>query len=310
MTDLRKNGDIDVDRVKILLTTPEEVIETIDKSNATFKDAIADFIAHQPKMDRGLKWRFETLQKIIIKHDKPLSNIKPDHLLKVLDKFRGAVNANTAGTRYKNFRRFYHWCNENGYPLCKINWSHFRKPTFKPDFVYLTDERVEELYNYQPHNEMRRVAKEIFLVLLYTGMRYSDYDSLTPLDINNNCIDKVAKKVKVRFKVPIHPRIADIVKNPPKMVGQVFNREIKEIGKDLKWTEEIRFQSDIETFEFLPFHEMLCSSVGRHTFATRALNLNVPHNVIMGWCGWKNVGMLMYYAEKLKIETTSWIEQM
>jgi integrase len=312
LKDLRENGNIDVDRIKFSLKfkAVEEVVEVVDKTSASFLDAVKDFIAHQPKMDRGLKWRFNTLKAIIQKNDRPMVKVRPDYLLDVLDTFRKNVNANTAGTRYKNFRRLINWCIDNQYPIPKLDWNHFRKPTFKPDFIYLTDERVDELYNYIPKTDFERKIKEIFLVLIYTGMRYSDYESLTSSDIHNNCIDKVAKKVKVRFKVPIHPRIAEILKNPPKMVGQVFNRNLQELGISLKWTEEIRFQSDMETFETLPFNEMLCSSVGRHTFATRALMANVPHNVIMGWCGWKNVGMLMYYAEKLKVESTSWIEKM
>ncbi|MBX2896387.1 MAG: hypothetical protein KF763_13140 [Cyclobacteriaceae bacterium] len=317
LSDLRAHGTIDVDRIKEilkLLKQPEESVidnSIADYSSALLSEAFKDFISNQPKMNRGLRWRYELLQKIIINNDRVCKVIRVPYLHEILDEFRGNVNANTGYTRYKNFKRFVTWCQDGGYPLPRIEWKRLSKPTFKPDFIFLTDERIKELSDYAPKSEFEESIKNIFLVLIYTGMRYSDYFHLNiKTDIHNGCIDKVARKTKVRFKIPIHDAIKHILKNPPKMSGQKVNKGIQSIGKTLGWTEVIRYRKDINEFVTVPFYDMLCTSVGRHTFATRALLNGIPHNIIMGWCGWTNSDMLFYYSEKMKLQTTDWMAKL
>lgn len=309
--DLRVNGEIDIDRIKLALFSQvePELIIAVDKRKELFSSMLKDFLSNQPKMNRGLRWRYQFLMEIISKNDCVCRDIKVPYLHEKLDEFREGVNANTGATRYKNFKRFITWCQGNDYPIPKIEWKRLSNPTFKPDFVFLTDEKIQQLIVYQPKSEFESKVKQIFLVLIYTGMRYGDYLSLHQNEIHNGYIDKIAQKTKIRFKVPINRLIAPILVDPPKMSGQVFNKGIRDLGKTIGWEEMIRYQKDINEFTMVPFYEMLCSSVGRHTFATRALLAGVPHNIIMGWCGWSNTVMLFYYSEKLKIQTIDWMEK-
>lgn len=308
--DLQEYKHIDIDRIRIALMREEIEDEAPKETNIPLSKMLSEFIANQPKMNRGLRWRFELLGKIINKNDKFCKEVKLPYLNELLDKFRVNVNANTASTRYKNFKRFITWSKDNGYPLPMIEWKKLTKPTFKPDFVFLTDERIQQLVEYKPKSEFEEKIKNIFLVLIYTGMRYSDYESLQPINIHDGCIDKVAKKTNIRFKVPINKQIAHVLKNPPRMCGNVFNKGVRELGQNIGWSEMVKYQKDISEFEKMPFYDMLCSSVGRHTFATRALLAGIPHNVIMGWCGWANSTMLFYYSEKLKMKTTDWMDKL
>lgn len=312
LEDLRSSKSIDVDRIKLLLKDAgdgpiDSTTNIVDKKKSLLSEMMTDFISNQSKMNRGLKWRYESLEKIIKKDDRQCIRVKVPYLHEKLDEFRGTVNANTAYTRYKNFKKFILWGTENGYPLPNVDWKKLSRPTFKPDFIFISETRIKELIDYSTETEFEEKVKRIFLVLIYTGMRYSDYKSLNKSEIHNNYIDKVAAKTKVRFKVPIHNAIRFILKDPPKMEGQVFNKGIQALGKKLGWTEHIRFQTDINKFVMVQYYEKLCSSVGRHTFATRALLANTPHNVVMGWCGWTNSAMLFYYSEKLKMQTSDWM---
>lgn len=317
LNDLRSNGNIDVERIKENIKSIRQPVNEseheskVDKGSILLSDMLKDFLSNQPKMNRGLRWRYSLLSKIIDKNDMTCKLIRIPYLHERLDEFRAKVNANTASTRYKNFKRFLTWCSENGYPLPNIEWKRLSNPTFKPDFIFLTDERIEQLVTYEPETDFESKIKNIFLVLIYTGMRYSDYESLKiKSEIHDGCIDKIARKTKVRFKIPIHEIIKPILKDPPRMSGQMFNRGIQDLGKKLKWTEIIRYRKDINEFVMIPYYEMLCSSVGRHTFATRALLNGIPHNVIMGWLGWTNSAMLFYYSEKLKMQTANWMEKL
>lgn len=313
LKDLLANGTIDVDRIKYSLESATLSLDekddtpSVDKGSVRISDMLKEFISNQPKMNHGLKWRYELLLKILVKEDVICRQVKMPYLLERLDEFRGVVNANTASTRFKNFKRFILWCQEGGYPLPRIEWKRLRKPGFKPDFVFLTDDRIQQLIEYAPESIFEQNVKNIFLVLIYTGMRYSDYATLKASDIHDGHLDKVAKKTKTRFKIPVHQNIAEIVKSPPKMTGQVFNRGIKDLGEKLGWTELIRFRKDINEFVMIPYYDMLCSSVGRHTFATRALLNGTPHNIIMGWCAWCNSSMIFYYSEKIKVQSIDWM---
>lgn len=314
--DMDLNGNIDLDRVQLILkgfyelSEPEMPVE-VDKKEVTLGAMLKIFRESQPKMDRGLRWRFELLQRIVDSNDLPCMKVTPKYVHEKIQEFIGKINANTAGTRYKNFKRFYNWAREDEkYPLPKFDWKRHRPAGFKPDFVYLTEDRIEQLVELIPSTEFENSVKQIFLVLIYTGMRYSDYLSLTEDECRNGVIEKTAQKTKARFKVPIHARIVEIVNNKPMLPGQVFNKGVKDLGKKLGWTELIRFQSDIDTFETLPFNEMLCSSVGRHTFATRCLLNNIPHNIIMSFCGWKSPDLLFYYSATLKLETNDYLQKL
>lgn len=313
LKDLQTHGSISIERIKYSLESTalslvgNDETPNVDKGSVLISDMLKEFISNQPKMNRGLNWRYSLLLKVLQNEDIICRHIKMPYLHERLDEFRGVVNANTAGTRFKNFKRFILWCQEGGYPLPRIEWKRLRKPGFKPDFVFLTDERIQQLIDYDPKSDFEERVKEIFLVLIYTGMRYSDYLSLEPNDIHNGHLDKVAKKTKTRFKIPIHENIKWIMKAPPKMPGQIFNKGLKDLGEKLGWKEQIRYRKDINEFVMMPFYDMLCSSVGRHTFATRALLNGTPHNIIMGWCGWSNSSMIFYYSEKIKVQSTDWM---
>lgn len=313
LKDLQVHGSVDVDRVKLLLfqrkSETQGQTEHTSKSEELLSKVLTEFLGNQPNIGKGLLRRYDALAQSVKENDCICKNIKAPYLHDLLDKFRNNVNANTGYSRYKNFKRFVLWCQENGYDLPKIEWRRLTKPTFKPDFVFLTDDRISQVISWKAETQFEDKIKNIFLVLIYTGMRYSDYSSLNSSEIHNGCIDKIARKTKIRFKVPIHSSIEHIVKAPPKMSCQTFNKGLQALGKRLGWIETIRFRTDINQFVMIPFYEMLCSSVGRHTFATRALLSGIPHNIIMGWCGWANSSMLFYYSEKLKIQTSDWMNK-
>lgn len=313
LKDIQNYGTIDIDRIKNVLANPIKPINakenTIEKNQVKFSISLSQFLNSQPKMHIGLKKQYESLHDIIVKNDCTCQDITLLYLQQRLNEFRLNKNANTANIRFKNFKRFIKWCHDCEYPLPKMEWKRFSEATFKPDFAYLTEERIQQLIEFNPSSKIERKVRDIFLVLIYTGIRYSDYTTLSQSEIECDHIDKVARKNKIRFKVPIHTVINGIVNLPPKVSCQTFNKWVKVIGAKLNWNESVRFRTDLDEFITIPFYEMLCSSVGRHTFATRALLNGVPHNIIMGWCGWCSSSLLFYYSERLNLHTTSWMEK-
>jgi integrase len=312
LLDMQAHGQVDIGRVKKYLYKgpSQSEVGKSDKSLEDLSDLLSEFISQGVALTAHDRKCYDQLLQILLEEKCIISNIKASYLQTVLRIFQRNLNSNTANNRYKLFKRFIIWCqNTSQLPLPKFDWRKFKRITFKPDFVFLTDERIEELQNYAPTSNINLDTKEIFLILIYTGLRFSDYVNLSRADVQHSCIDKISRKTKIRFKVPIHEAILPALQRLPKMSSQTFNRHVKIIGLELGWSEIVKFRKDTQEFIYIPFYEMLCSSVGRHTFATRALLAGVPHNIILGWCGWASSTLLFYYSEIIKLETATWMEK-
>lgn len=143
------------------------------------------------------------------------------------------------------------------------------------DNVYLTEERIRELYNFNPmdteqlaacigrlpekdrkrmeeltERESSRkafdVCKDVFLIGCLTGQRVSDYKR-----INNNMIVKLMdgreyicirqEKTDKEIYIPLDPRVTVLLNkyggSLPKVYDQKINKRIKIVGHLLGWTE-------------------------------------------------------------------------
>ncbi|MBS1506005.1 MAG: tyrosine-type recombinase/integrase [Bacteroidetes bacterium] len=307
LKDLKANGDVDLLRVKsILYATNVEIKKTVDKDSLTLDEVLNEFTSSLIKLNRGRKWRYELLHKILKKHRRPAKEVSKKEVAEIYDEFKTGVNANTAHTRLKDFKKFYKWAREEGYALPRVDWDEIAPKTFKPDFVYLDDAKLQQLKEHvgsTPHLER---VRQIFMVLCHTAMRYSEYHSLKKEEViikgEEMYVDKVSHKTKTRFIVPVtDEQVQKILKNPPKMVGAVFNRSVRELGKELKWEEVVRFRTDTAKYESDHFYNFLCSSVGRHTAATSWAIRGADEYDAMQWAGWSTPTMFRYYQNRFDI---------
>ncbi len=314
MKDLQQNGMLCLLRVKDILsgkpTDQRKVEDEIDFKNAKMPDIFKRFMSSQLKLNRGLKWRYETLGKILLDYTEPVSRLDEQDVAVILEYFYESketpsqkVSANTAALRFKNYKRFHVWARRKGYPLPDINWDQIRPKTYKSDFIVISEDRIQQLWDADLKGHHDRVRK-IFLILIYTGMRYSDFLLMRNEDIQNGMLKRVTQKTNEVFEIPIHNKLLPIIMNAPKMAGPVFNRSIKELGKTLGWTEEIRWRVSLTDFEMVPFYTKLKSHVGRHTAASRWLQFNIPLDDILLWTGWSKSDMIFYYGKHSRRNTS------
>jgi site-specific recombinase XerD len=86
----------------------------------------------------------------------------------------------------------------------------------------------------------------------------------------------------------------------PKVVSQLFNREIKEVLKKIEINSpvvETRFFGGKESIVTLPKHEVVSSHTGRRTFITRSIENGVSTLVLMDMTGHTKVQTLTRYAK-------------
>ena len=182
-----------------------------------------------------------------------------------------------------------------------FNLSDFNLKAEETTAIYLTDIELDLMRNkdLSKYPELQ-LARDIFLIGCYTGQRISDYNGLTKESIKRiNGVDyfKIKqKKTKAEVQCPITMEIREIMDkryggNPPKkMLEQLLNKSIKEVGQTLELNEPIEFtitRGGLEVKDFIPKYKLIHSHTARRSFCTNMYKKKMPVFDIMHFSGHK-----------------------
>lgn len=100
--------------------------------------------------------------------------------------------------------------------------------------VYLSPGEIARIYYFKGLSKKQERIRDLFIVGCLTGLRYSDYSTLTPLNFDGDFIRKLTKKTKVPVIIPLHDYIKEIYIKYDGVVSsnlsnQHFNRYLKRI---------------------------------------------------------------------------------
>ena len=164
-------------------------------------------------------------------------------------------------------------------------------------------------------------VRDLFLVLAWTGQRYSDLEQLTAKNIHTT-EDGKHRYFKVRqtktdavVLVPIVPELEAVLTKyndcPPKPISnQKFNDTIKEVCKAIANTEAGKaagFADNVELERTLnaekqitvkPFYECVTSHTGRRSYATNGYRRDVPLPLLMSVTGHTSESMFFKYIKE------------
>jgi integrase len=147
------------------------------------------------------------------------------------------------------------------------------------DNIYLTPEEVKELENLDLSAESRldRV-RDVFLIGVYTGQRYSDYSRIGPEMIGpDGLLHLTQVKTGNKVAIPIHKTVRSIFKKyaetgMPKISEQKFNEYLKDIGKKIpsleKTTPKSYTKGGQAVTDNLARWQQLTTHTARRTYAT------------------------------------------
>ena len=146
--------------------------------------------------------------------------------------------------------------------------------------ISLSMNDITIIYYYKGLTNKQEKIKDIFVVGCLTGMRYSDYSTLTPENIQGDIIVKKTKKTGVTVHVPIHAYVREIINKyggsfPADVTIQHFNRSIKPICKKIGFTEKVNFTRTVgheiitNTYEQW---QVISSHTARRSAATNMYN--------------------------------------
>lgn len=222
---------------------------------------------------------------------------------------------NTKGKHIKNIKAVLH-----SLPIkCRIDCKFIEKGACNVDKedvdnIALSEEDLKAISLLQLSGVHKKVRDQ-FLLLCWTGCRYSDLDKI---DINNiheigenaRVFILIQQKTEEEVIIPILPEIEPILAEyatglPKVMTDQAFNRYLKEILKNAEFNEEVLITKTIggkkQTRKYKKW-EVVASHTGRRSFATNMYKRGFDTLSIMAITGHKTEASFLKYIKISKKE--------
>lgn len=217
---------------------------------------------------------------------------------------------NTVGKHIKNLKAVI-----NSLPLAQRAKCEFIEPrkcaklTEEVDNIYLTEEELDKIASLKITTPYLDRIRDQFIMLAWTGCRYSDLDKLNSSNIKEidgvECFKLEQQKTKNRVIIPILPAVKSIMDKygnemPKPMTNQKFNEYIKDIAKMAGLDEDVTIthteQQGRVTRHYKKW-ECVSAHTARRSFATNMYKRDFPSLMIMAITGHKTEKAFLTYIK-------------
>ena len=216
---------------------------------------------------------------------------------------------NTIGKQNKNLKVFLNWCFDRDiYP--RFNMKHIPTEVEEVDNIYLTEEEIEKVEGVELDNEEQKKVRDLFLIGCETGLRFSDFSSLSKEKIINHALRvtpmKTKKSSNKKVVIPISSRLKRIIDNyeelPKYNLKKVadFNKVIRTVSEKAGINDLIIFEKTIanksKEIRKSKFEEVT-SHTARRTFCTLKFLDGMPAEILIKFSGHTSVRNLLRYLK-------------
>lgn len=197
---------------------------------------------------------------------------------------------NTVGKYIRTLKTWlYAAQDDNPLLLPKYRSRRFKAPTEATRKAYLTARELHDLFHLDLLGKRRlEQVRDLFIVGAWTGLRFSDWTSITPEVIADNRIRiATTQKTKEAVTIPVHPCVRAILTKygnalPPVISNQKTNAYLKEVAAMVPSLQAIMFGR--------PKAEQVATHTARRSFASNAFRGDgysrpVPVSTIMAITG-------------------------
>ena len=212
------------------------------------------------------------------------------------------LNNNTLSRYLTFFKTFVIWCNRKGFDV-NNDYTNVSVKKYQSDDVALNSKEVEILENADLNGSDEK-ARDLFLIGVYSGQRFSDYSVFERADIQGEFIIKRSEKTESHSIIPLHDKLKNLLHKYdwrlPKISSQKFNVRIQSVCKDLGFDNEIKkttYRGSQKTIELLPLWKMVASHTARRTYITLMAEKGLADHFIMAVTGIKDVKTLSKYKK-------------
>lgn len=193
-------------------------------------------------------------------------------------------NNNYTGSLIKRLKAFLNWAADRGY---HSNFD-FRKTSFKalreePEILYLTWDELMVLKDFKFNSEKLSNVRDLFCFGCFTGMRFSDINSLTRENVYDDKINYRVVKTAESNTIPLNKYSREILKrhNDPKNLKclpviseQKSNEYLKILAQEAGLNRNVKithFRGAKRTDVTRPLFEILTFHISKKTFMTNFL---------------------------------------
>ena len=201
-------------------------------------------------------------------------------------------------------KHFLNWALDNGYPVIadpkKFSWQHR-----EPDILTLTRQEVQRLADLDlSARPALDNARALFLVGVYTGLRFSDVAALRPEHIQADRLRVTTQKTRLTVTIPVRPEARPILARVTEgtlrpLANQKLNSHLKELARLAEIdapTERVRYAGGQRRAHTAPKYEFVTTHTARRTFVTLALEAGVRPEVVMRITGHKSLSAFRRYV--------------
>ena len=212
------------------------------------------------------------------------------------------ISDNTLRRKLGFFKSFLNWCVRNGY---SVNTA-FKDVKIKPrETAHISLSHTDlEILETLELDEVKSYYRDLFLIGVYSGQRFSDYKRFDKTYIEGNNIVIRAKKTGQFSYIPLSKKLKRLLDkyewNLHTISPQKFNDHIHEICRIAGFTEIVnrdRFFGNKKVTEKIPRFKLIASHTARRTFITLSEQRGVSHSQIMKVTGIKSLKTLQNYIK-------------
>lgn len=226
-----------------------------------------------------------------------------------------SFTANSVGKHIRILKLMLNEATIQGYNT-SIYYNSFHVFTEETDTVYLNESELQQLKDkdFAKSPYLDRV-RDWFLLLAWTGCRFSDLEKVGKTDIKDGFISFRQQKTNTKVTIPLHPVVLDVLEKyeynlPEPISNQRFNEYIKEVAKlaEINSIEPITVTKGGKlTTEHHPKHQLISSHTGRRSFCTNMYKRGLPTLMIMSISGHKTEKSFLKY---IKVKQSEHAEMM
>ena len=263
-----------------------------EKENDFSGNAISNSTLKRYKCNKTLLEDFE----VKTKHKISLGKFDEKTFNRLL-KFCVEEREHSVNTVHRNIgllKTFLLWALNKKYSF-NNSFVNFKKPPkFRTDEIALNIEQVEEIYahDFSKNKKFERV-RDLFIFGCVTGMRFGNYSTISKNDVQGDFIRVIDLKSKSKnLSIPLN-NISKLILEKydyklPSISNQKMNEYIKDVFKELEFTQEIKKTmkyGDQLVEKNSEFWKRISSHTARRSFITIMKNKRVPDKVIMSYTG-------------------------
>ena len=220
------------------------------------------------------------------------------------------VYKNTDNSLSRNltfFKTFLNWNIKKGRAV-PDDFKHVTVKKRDTDDIALTQEGIKILETIKLDHRLD-LYRDMFLIGVNSGQRFSDYSVFEKADVSNGMIIKRAEKTETNSYIPLHPKLERLLDKYDWQLrtisSQKFNKAIQQICKKAGFDDEVKktkYLGSKKMIERFQRWEIVTSHTARRTFITLSSTKGMPDHIIMSITGIRDPKTLQKY-KKINLET-------